>query len=179
YKPANPIYQEVIFRTLALDFEEEFGEEATLAKSKCWVDGDKLHMTELLKEFQIYWRENSGALKSSRGYDEAIAEIILNAYLQRLLNSGVDYVRRQVALGSQRLDICARYKGVNYPIELKIKSNQTAPESLEQISGYMNSCGATEGWLVILDRDSQKKWDQKLYFETQTHKGYTIHLVGC
>jgi hypothetical protein len=52
HQPANPIYNEVIMRSLSYQFERLFNNEVALAKSNRWVDGQKLNMTSLLKAFQ-------------------------------------------------------------------------------------------------------------------------------
>jgi hypothetical protein len=178
--PANPIYQEAILRTLSSPFEPEFGQQLALAKAKRWIDGDRLDMTSLLKAFQRYWRENSGSLADPNGYSEALAHLVLNAYLRRILNGGVESLRREYALGKRRLDLLAQYKGVSYPIELKIKADQRSlAESLNQIRGYMDICKAAEGWLMLFDTDASKEWEKKIYWDTKQFEGATIHVVGC
>jgi hypothetical protein len=136
-------------------------------------------MEALLKEFQSYWQENSGVLDAIHGYSEAMAHLVLMAFLQRILNGGVESLKREFALGRRRLDLCARYKGVNYPVELKIKANQTLSESLQQIRDYMDTCGSDEGWLVIFDNNIKHKWEDKIYWDSQQFNGKTIHIVGC
>jgi hypothetical protein len=181
-KAANPIYQEVILRTLSSKYEiAEFGQLPDLTQTKRWFKGDQLDMESLLKEFQRYWQENSGVIDAIEGYPEALAHLVLGAFLQRILNGGVDFLQREFALGRRRLDLCARFNGLNYPIELKIKSNQTFQESLQQIRDYMDMdiCRANEGWLVIFDNDINHKWEDKIYWDTQEFDGKTIHVVGC
>jgi hypothetical protein len=180
-RPANPIYQEVIIRTLAYEYEDDFDIEVSQAVTNKWVGENRLNMTALLKAFQEHWRENSGDLiSSSKGYTEYLPGIVLNAYLQRLLNGGVEYLRREFALGTRRIDLLARYKGVAYPIELKIKANQKSlAESLAQIRDYMDICGAKEGWLMIFNNNMKVKWEKKITWETREYEGVTIHLVGC
>jgi hypothetical protein len=176
---ANPIYQEVIIRFLADTYESQFNKSLDLARRNRWVDGESLDMTSLIKAFQEFWRENSGTLKDPNDYDEALALLVLNAFFQRLLNGGVELLRREYALGRQRLDIIAQYKGVAYPVEVKIRHHQGLEASLEQIRKYMDGCGAREGWLVIFDRKSKKSWEAKISWETREVDGAIIHLVGC
>jgi hypothetical protein len=176
---ANPIYQEIILRFLTSRHERLFMNMPSLTTSNRWVDGDKLDMTALIKAFQEYWRENSGVLDDPNGYDEAVALLVLNAFLQRLLNGGVELLRREYALGRRRLDILARFKGVAYPVEVKIIHHQGLEDSLEQIRDYMGMCCAKEGWLVIFDHESKKPWEEKISWETRQIKGATVHLVGC
>jgi hypothetical protein len=178
-RPANPIYNEIFIRTLAFQFEEEFDEEASLAKSNRWIDGQKLDMTSLLKAFQQYWRENSEILEEPYGYTESLPLLVMNAFLQRVLNSDVKFLRREYALGKRRVDLYTEYMGIVYPIELKIKANQTFNNSLDQIKDYMDISGAKEGWLVIFDNTRKKSWDEKITWETTQYEGSTIHIVGC
>jgi hypothetical protein len=176
---ANPIYQEIIMRLLTSRHERLFMDMPSLTTSNRWVNGDKLDMTSLMKAFQEFWRENSGTLKDPNDYDEALALLVLNAFFQRLLNGGVDLLRREYALGRRRLDILVRYKDVAYPVEVKIRHHQGLEASLEQIRKYMDGCGAREGWLVIFDRKSKKPWEAKISWETREVDGAIIHLVGC
>ncbi|MDR2368528.1 MAG: ATP-binding protein [Deltaproteobacteria bacterium] len=179
-RPANPIYREVIIRTLAFEYENSFTIQASQARGNRWVGGDKLAMTLLLKAFQEYWRENSGTLTGLDGYTEVLPHLVLNAYLQRLINGGVEFLHREYALGTLRLDLLVRYKGVAYPIELKIKANQRSEdESLAQLRRYMDVCGAKEGWLVIFDNDKKVPWEKKISWEPLEYEGVTIHRVGC
>jgi poly(3-hydroxybutyrate) depolymerase len=78
-----------------------------------------------------------------------------------------------------RADICVGYKGRNYPLELKIHGSKSRQESLEQLFSYMNKTRASEGWLVVFDKDFSELWDKKIYWETQTYKDKIINVVGC
>jgi hypothetical protein len=180
FKPANPIYQEVILRTLSKRYQDELPPEL----ANRWMDGHKLDMTALLKEFQQFWRETADMIDDPYGYNETISHIVCFAYLQRVLNGGVETLTREYAFGRQRMDLNAKYKGKNYPVELKIRGldkfvELKTKESLEQLWSYMDKGGAKEGWLVVFDRSPDKPWDEKLTWETTQYKGQTIHIVGC
>jgi predicted SprT family Zn-dependent metalloprotease len=111
--------------------------------------------------------------------NEALTHLVLYAFLQRVLNGGADFIQMEYALGRLRADICVGYKKKSYPVELKIKGAKPLEENLEQLSGYMDRCGTSEGWLVIFDKSVVRSWDEKIYWETKTYKDKTIHLVGC
>jgi hypothetical protein len=111
--------------------------------------------------------------------NEAFAHIVLFAFLQRVLNGGADSIQREYALGTTKVDIYVRYKDIGYPLELKIKGAMSRGKSYEQLTGYMDKCGASVGWLVIFDMNFQKPWDKKLFWETVDCAGKTIHVVGC
>jgi hypothetical protein len=104
--------------------------------------------------------------------------------MQRVLNGRVESLSREYALGRRRLDIESKYKGISYPVELKIKrkgqfSKKKAREALDQLSSYMDNLGAQEGWLVIFDRDTRKTWKEKITWDTRQVAERTIHIVGC
>ncbi|MDR1166511.1 MAG: ATP-binding protein, partial [Deltaproteobacteria bacterium] len=106
------------------------------------------------------------------------AHLVLYAFLQRVLNGGAD-IQREYALGRTRVDIRVTYKGRRYPIELKIKGVKTRAASVKQLSGYMDRLGASDGWLVVFDKDFAKPWGEKLSWDTVSHEGGTIRVVGC
>jgi hypothetical protein len=66
-----------------------------------------------------------------------------------VLNDGAEFVKREYALGLNRVDVCIGYMGQKYPIELRIKVHKSFVESLEQEWKYVDISGALEGWLVI------------------------------
>ncbi|MDR1079838.1 MAG: ATP-binding protein [Deltaproteobacteria bacterium] len=118
--------------------------------------------------------------KNRRGFStEDIPHNVLNAFLQRVLNGGADFIQRECALGRTRADICVSYKGIYYPLELKIKGAEALNDSLKQLSGYMDKCGATVGWLIVFDLYFKKLWRDKQFWDTQSLNGHTIHVVGC
>jgi hypothetical protein len=102
-------------------------------------------MNLMLQDFQQFWRENSDVWEERFQYKEAAPHLILQAFLQRIFNGGGD-VRREMATGKNRLDLCIGYKNKKYPIELKIKRGEKSVEkNVEQIAGYMDTLGCTDG----------------------------------
>ncbi len=64
--------------------------------------------------------------------------------------------------GTKRLDLCVHYQGLKYPIELKLRySQKTYTEGKDQLAGYMDKLGCTEGWLIVLDRRKKTPWSKK------------------
>jgi hypothetical protein len=142
-----------------------------------WIDGDCLDMTGMLKAFQGFWRENSEIWQERYEYREAAPHIILQAFLQRVINGGGQIVR-EFALGRQRLDLLVCWQGNRYALELKMK-NQYRPEAAhEQLFGYLDRMGLTEGWLAVFDRDPAVSWEAKLTWQTLVSEGKTVHVVG-
>ena len=179
-EPANPIYGEVIIRTLnyneqwILDSDERFSE---YDMPKYYTNG-AVDMNRMLQDFQQFWRENSDVWEERFQYKEAAPHLILQAFLQRVFNGGGD-VKREMAAGKDRLDLCISYKGKKYPIELKInRGKQSIEKGIEQTLGYMDTLGCDEGWLVAFDQDNKKSWDEKIYQKKEVIRGKTVNIFG-
>ena len=151
-QPANAIYTEVIARGLSYDSQEELESSGIGHDAPFYIKEGKLDMDALLREFQVFWRSNSEVWVERYEYREAAPHLILQAYLQRVLNGG-GQIEREFAAGRGRVDLCVRYRGEVYPIELKLRNaEQTYSDGLMQLSGYMERLGCVEGWLVVFDR---------------------------
>ncbi|MDR2604895.1 MAG: ATP-binding protein [Desulfovibrio sp.] len=173
--PANPIYRDVIVRTL--NYDTQYALPRSLAHR--WMNGKNIDMCALLKEFQQFWRENAEMWTARYDYKEAAPHLILQAFLQRVTNGGAQIIR-EFALGTHRVDVCVRYAGKAYPLELKLASSKARIQGLEQLESYMTACGASEGWLVIFDRGRSKGWDEKIsWADEKLPGGGTAHIVGC
>jgi hypothetical protein len=178
-KPANPIYGEVIVRTLNFWLQETLRRgENSYQMPKYYHDG-KIDMNYLLKDFQDFWRENSAIWIERFDYKEAAPHLILMAFLQRIINGGGE-VCREMAAERGRLDLCVIYKDGKYPIELKIKrGDKTEQKGLQQTERYMDTLGCKEGWLIIFDCDPNKSWDEKIYTKAiAIENGKIITVVG-
>ena len=174
--PSNPIYAEVIIRTLSYSAQMEM---QTMVEETPWVKEDQLDMNSLLKAFQQFWRENSEAYsRQVIQYTEAVPHLMLQAFLQRVINGGGQIVR-EFALGRMRLDLLVIYKTGRYPIEIKLKYQLKAIDPRKQLLAYMDRTGTKEGWLVIFDQDSSVIWEAKIRWETDTIQGKVVHSVWC
>jgi hypothetical protein len=136
-------------------------------------------MNRLLTDFQAFWRENSDIWQERFDYKEAAPHLVLQAFLQRVLNGG-GRLLREMASGRKRLDLCVEYQGQRYPIELKVRRDaQTEQEGIAQLAGYMDTLGCAEGWLLLFDRRTTVTWDAKIFWCTSEQAGKTVHVVGC
>jgi hypothetical protein len=174
--PSNPIYKEVFIRMLTQDTQFNLINKIPVTP---WLFEDSIDMNGLLKAFQEFWRENSEIWIEKYEYKEAAPHLILQAFLQRVINGGGDIIR-EYASGTRRFDLCVRYAGKKYPIELKLMyGKKTEQDGLEQLGVYMDKTGEREGWLVIFDREIGKSWDEKIYWKrVETSQG-KIHIIGC
>ncbi len=173
--PSNPIYGEVIIRTLSSRSQMEM---ANLPFPAYLTDG-KLDMKKLLTDFQQFWRENSEIWVNRYQYQEAAPHLVMQAFLQRIVNSG-GRISREFASGRRRLDLCVHYEQSRYPIELKLRyGDKTYKEGQNQLLGYLDKLDCDEGWLVVFDRRKTVLWDKKIFWQTKSVGQKTIHVVGC
>ncbi|MCL2284169.1 MAG: AAA-like domain-containing protein [Fibromonadales bacterium] len=183
-EPANKIYAEIMVRYLNYTLQENFKIEMPNANLPKYIKNGKIDINRLLKEFQIFWRENSDIWvkkykKNLYQYDEAAPHLVIQAFFQRVLNGGGE-ISREMALGKNRCDICIKWKDQKYPIELKLyESSKTAENSLAQIWKYMENVSSKEGWIVIFDRTPRKGWDKKLYMKEFKEVGKKVTIFGC
>ncbi|MCX6252917.1 MAG: AAA-like domain-containing protein [Bacteroidia bacterium] len=174
--PANKIYNEVIIRALSYDTQFQFIQEV----KDNWIDNSgHIDMNGLLKGFQQFWRENSDIWIGKYDYKEAAPHLILQAFLQRIINGG-GIILREYASGRERMDLCVVYDKKKYPVELKLMySKSVIQKGLVQLSNYMTTLGEHTGWLIIFDRSDTKNWDEKIYWKVENFEGKLIYIVGC
>jgi hypothetical protein len=121
-KPSNPIYADVIARSLSFSYQNDFGAEKYPYPTHRYLHDGKIDMDYLMRDFQQFWRENSAIWETKYQYREAAPHLILMAFLQRIVNGGGNIIR-EMAAGKGRTDLCLVYEG-NYPIELKIRRGE-------------------------------------------------------
>ena len=97
---ANPIYAEVVPRELGWILQEELD-----LNTKWYVDEDgNLDLDKLLGAFQDFFRRHSEHWKNRFLYEEAWPQILLQAYLHRVVNGG-GRIEREYGLGRGRTDL--------------------------------------------------------------------------
>ncbi|MEV6154684.1 hypothetical protein AB0L53_30490 [Nonomuraea sp. NPDC052129] len=173
---ANPIYREVILRVLG-DVSEQYvrADPHSFVLPDGWFD-----LPRLLQEFVVFWREHGEVLIQQEGYHEAACQIILMAFLHRLVNGG-GYLDREYAAGTKRLDVFVRwpYRGPNgeglmqrEAMELKVwrpGADDPKPEGLAQLDRYLDRLTLTTGVLVIFDRRPEApSWKERGGFDQAT-----------
>lgn len=174
---SNEIYQEVIPRELT------YTTQYTMHQPQAWyleADGS-LDMTKLLTAFQDFFRKNSEHWIQRFKYREAGSQLLLQAFLQRIVNGG-GRITREYGLGRGRTDLFIEFF---YPtgkqeivIELKVfysNLEQTIEKGIKQTQAYMDKCGTDEGHLLIFDRREKRTWEEKIW--RKRIKG--IEVWGC
>jgi hypothetical protein len=183
---ANPIYREVILRVLG-----DPSEQYVMADPRSFVlPNGRFDLPRLLEEFVVFWREHGEVLIRQEGYHEAACQIILMAFLHRLVNGG-GYLDREYAAGTKRLDVLVRWPYTSpdgerlmqrEAMELKVwraGENDPAPDGLAQLDRYLDRLTLSTGALVIFDRRTEAPpWQERGGFEqTTTPSGRQVTVL--
>lgn len=185
---ANRIYQEIIPRQLT------YSAQLTIHQEASWYmkEDGTLDMDKLLTAFQDFFRNHFESWVDGFDYAEAGPQLLLQAFLQRIVNSG-GRVEREYGLGRMRTDLLviwplekgegiARFKRVQQVvIELKIRYDSldtTIDKGLEQTHQYMDKCGTKEGFLLIFNRSPKASWEDKIFKEEKKYKNAAIKVYG-
>jgi hypothetical protein len=178
-EPANPIYGEIIVRTLSRRTQAAIESGGNAYPIPRYLKDGALDMDALLGDFQVFWRENEGIWRRKYDYQEAAPHLILQAFLQRVVNGGGSIIR-EMAAGTGRTDLCIVYRERKYPIELKIRRDGgTMQKGVKQTAGYMERLGCDEGWLVIFDQAGGAPWEDRLFVKREDVGGKTVTVFGC
>ncbi len=156
---ANPIYQEVIPRVLAVTYERS----VTAAPRSFVLPDGRLDFDRLLNEFASFWLEHGDVLTQRANYHEVAPQLVLMAFLQRVVNGGGS-IHREYGIGRGRIDLLVRWPWTDArgerseqleALELKVWSTSRPDpldEGLRQLDGYLDRLALDTGVLVIFDR---------------------------
>jgi hypothetical protein len=183
---ANPIYREVIVRVLAARASGAIDLER---KSFVSASG-MLDVDVIVKEFATWWAENADFMLISGYYNEAAAQLVFMAWLQRVVNGG-GIIDREYGVGRGRIDVLIRWPhpAAQTPrdwqreaFELKVwREGRPDPltQGLTQLEAYLDSLNLTHGTLVIFDRrkDAPPSATRTQISQTQTPKGHAVRLL--
>ena len=166
---ANPIYAEVVPRELGYVLQDSLD-----VQTAWYVDDDgRLDLTKLLTAFSTFFGEHAEHwLGRFSEYPEAGPQLILQAYLHRVVNGG-GRIEREYGLGRGRTDLLLLWPREagrpsdlweRFVVECKVLRDSdrrslaaTVEQGVEQTLGYMAKCGAKEGHLVVIDRRSETR----------------------
>ncbi|MDR1299949.1 MAG: AAA-like domain-containing protein, partial [Oscillospiraceae bacterium] len=95
--PANPIYAEVIVRTLTYNMQNVLTRDDNTYPVPRYIKDGRIDMDYLMRDFQQFWRCNSDIWLERFDYKEAAPHLILMAFLQRVLNGGGKIYREMAA----------------------------------------------------------------------------------
>ncbi|AYF79379.1 ATP-binding protein [Nocardia yunnanensis] len=183
---ANPIYQEVIVRVLGQRTESMITAEPSSFR---FPDG-RIDFPRLLREFTAFWIQHGDVLAARDNYHEAAAQLVLMAYLHRIVN-GAGYVDREVGVGRGRIDLLVRQPyeesegrraEQREALELKVWADgrpDPLAQGLVQLDGYLDRLGLPTGVLVIFDRRTQAApiADQTAFHQAHTASGRAVTVL--
>ena len=177
---ANEIYKEIIPRVLNLSFMANIDAKV----SPQWFikrDGH-LDMDALLREFQDFYREHSESWLDGFSYHESGKQLLLMAFLQRIVNGGGS-IAREMAVGRGRTDLTIDFNGDRFVLELKIKrSNTNMERTYKQLFHYLDRLNLPHGYLVLFELknsdivtwENRTKWTEVEYESLGVKKQFTI-----
>ena len=123
-----------------------------------------------------FWQEHGEVLAAGLPYHEVAPQLVLMAYLQRVVNGG-GVIDREYGVGRGRIDLLVRWpyrRGDGQAavqrraLEMKLwRPGEADPrkKGLVQLDGYLAQLGLKKGVLVIFDRRPKKKRGSKPRFE--------------
>ncbi|WP_428275819.1 ATP-binding protein [Candidatus Palauibacter sp.] len=181
---ANPIYGEVLPRELTWMLQHRMPQ-----RTAWYADaGGDLDMDRLLAAFQDFFRQNSEHWVERARYTEAGPQLVLQAFLHRVVN-GRGRIEREYALGSRRVDLLVIWPGgqgraSRFVVECKLLKDgrshaRTVERGLEQTVAYMDLCDADAGHLVVFDMRKGRTWAEKIYREERSRNGTPITVWGA
>ncbi|MEN0049208.1 MAG: AAA-like domain-containing protein [Bacteroidota bacterium] len=163
---ANAIYKEIIPRELSWTLQTALTERPQWYIKK---DGS-LDIPKLLRAFQDFFRKHSEHWVERFEYKEAGPQLLLQAFLQRIVNGG-GRIEREYGFGRRRTDLFVEFfygedQKQEVVIELKIlydSLESTIKEGIRQTKQYMDKCGTSNGHLLIFDRRKEVAWEEKIW----------------
>ncbi|MCL2779573.1 MAG: ATP-binding protein, partial [Polyangiaceae bacterium] len=184
---ANEIYREIVPRTLTSMMERDF--TAQVPAAAFHLPDGRLDFRGLLAGFQQFYRENSEVWNKRAVYEEAAPQLLLQAWLQRVVNGG-GRIEREYALGTGRADLFVRFfRQVNgkraeqrFVVEMKVVRERrsvemTIAEGLTQTARYADRCSPDEAHLIIVD-PSERSWDEKVFVQERSADGRSVTVWG-
>lgn len=168
---ANPIYEEIIIRSLSVSIRASI---PTLRPQWLTADG-RLDMDALLQAFLSFWRQHGFPLLGSTPYHEFAPHLVLMAFLHRIVNGG-GTIDREYAVGRGRMDLHVRKGADRFALEIKVWRKDGDPDplshGLSQLDEYLSGLSLRTGWLVIFDRrESAGPLSQRLLASKVTTPG--------
>ncbi|WP_420636081.1 hypothetical protein [Candidatus Palauibacter sp.] len=145
-------------------------------RTASYVDADgRLDLDKLLAAFQEFFRENSEHWIKRAQYTEAGPQLVLQAFLHRIVNAA-GRIEREYALGSRRVDLLVVWpretgRADRFAVECKLLRGgreRTIERGLEQTAAYMDISDTDAGHLVIFDMRETRSWDERIFREPRT-----------
>ncbi|MBM4342800.1 MAG: ATP-binding protein [Deltaproteobacteria bacterium] len=174
---ANPIYREVIARSLAAKHQRDL----RIVQGRWTRDDGGLDIDGLRAAFQNFWQEHGEGFVKSEEYHEVAAQLVVMGFLQRVVNGG-GQVEREYAAGVKRMDILVKWPRKpadgavdlyadnfeRHLFELKVWYQDKAdplPAALAQVDEYAARVPCASVSVLVFDRRKatvRKKWANRM-----------------
>ena len=181
---ANPIYKEVIVRVLASGAEDAIRDEP----SAFVLPDGRLAFRRMMRAFGRFWREHGEVLATHMPYPEAGPQLVLMAFMQRIVNGG-GYIDREYGVGRGRVDLLVRYPyskkdgtraEQRRALEVKVwRKGEKNPlkQGLSQMDAYLAGLGMSRGTLVIFDARGGLARQRVRYEDVVTKRGKQVRVM--
>lgn len=116
-------------------------------------------------------------------FKEAGPQLILQAFLQRIVNGG-GRINREYALGRKYTDLLLEWpldkeqgfygEVQRVVLELKIQRgrlDKVIANGVQQVADYAQRCGSDEAHLIIFNRDPAVSWKDKIWQKNDRKAG--------
>jgi hypothetical protein len=166
---SNKMYIEIITRSLNANWQDGM---KPVINPQWYIKNGRLNMDILLKEFQKFYRRYSESWIDKFSYQEAGKQLLLMAYLQRIINNG-GKIDREMAYGRKRTDLTVEYGEDTFILELKNNNEDyVKDEGLDQLSEYLDKAGKNHGYLILFEPKSSREvpWEDRIKWTETKHK---------
>ncbi|MDM8550132.1 AAA-like domain-containing protein [Desulfobacterales bacterium HSG2] len=175
-KFANPIYAEIIPRVLNYSWQLSFNQD--LVDQAWYVRDGRLDMDALLGAFQKFYRRHSDAWLEKYDFREVGRQLLLMAFLQRIINAGGN-IEREMAVGNGRCDLLVEFGPDHFLIELKLRWDKySKEEGLEQAARYLSRLEMDHGYLILFETNPKVSWEERISRKEVQQDGKQISLIG-
>ncbi|MFN3201329.1 MAG: AAA family ATPase [Bradymonadia bacterium] len=187
-RPANPIYREVMVRALASNYTPRIQAEP----ARFVLSDGRFDMPAAMQAFADFWMEHGEAMaRPGQTYPEATAQIVMMAFLQRVVNGG-GTIDREYGIGRGRIDLLLRWpydapdgrQVQREAIELKRwatgdRQGDPLARGLAQLDEYLGRVQLDSGWLVIFDMrdDAADVFDRTRFESHVTPSGRPVTVL--
>ncbi len=181
---ANPIYKEVIVRVLAGGAEDAVKDEP----GAFLLPDGRLAFRRMMRAFARFWREHGEVLATRMPYPEAGPQLVLMAFMQRIVNGG-GYIDREYGVGRKRIDLLVRFPHTKKDgtraeqrraVEVKVwRKGEKNPlkKGLAQLDEYLAGLGMSRGMLVIFDARGRLARQRVRQEDTVTRRGKRVRVM--
>ncbi len=167
---SNLIYNEIIPRVLNTNMQDMM---LPIVERQWYIKPDgKLDMPALLVEFQDFYRENSESWLDKFSFHESGKQLLLMAFLQRIVNGG-GKTTREMAVGRGRTDLVIEYEGDTFVLELKIRhKNYNSTKAYTQLIRYLDIKNQPHGYLILFENKpaTEIPWEQRIKWTELEHE---------